>query len=76
MKKLLENTTPRERFSIGLSTVGGLIGLKYGFEFGYRLGGMLMGVFVAAICGVFGALIVGGIADRLLRRDQANRNPP
>jgi len=76
MRNFLADKTPRERFSVALSTIGAVVGLKYGFEFGYRIGGMLMAVFVAAICGVFGALFVGGIADRLLRRDETGRNPP
>ena len=55
------------RFTYALATVAGAAGAKYGFDFGTRISGTLLGVVLALNGAVFCALMVGGLADRLLR---------
>lgn len=53
-------------FTYALAAVAGAVGAKYGFDFGTRISGTLLGVVLALNGAVFCALMVGGLADRLL----------
>jgi hypothetical protein len=65
-----EVTTPsnglRRRLAAGLSLAGAVAGLMYGYDFGDTLSGPWTGVAAAGSFGVFGAMLLGSVADRLL----------
>jgi hypothetical protein len=56
----------REWLVRGASLAAALVGLIYGFDFGLRLDGIVIGIVAAVNCGVFGALVAGALAEKLL----------
>jgi hypothetical protein len=50
--------------------VGGLIGLKYGYDFGELLSGTALGVITGINLAVVGAFLAGSLVNRLLRSNR------
>lgn len=50
-----------------------LVGLKYGYEFGNRIGGMWLAVFLALIGAAFTSILADAAIDRLLRWQASRR---
>lgn len=57
----------------GGSGVAGLAGLVWGFEFGHRVAGMLLGVVTALNMAVICALLAGAALERLPMRQPKDR---
>ncbi|MEI7970235.1 MAG: hypothetical protein WCJ69_14725 [Betaproteobacteria bacterium] len=68
--------TLRERLGQAIMAIAALVGLWYGFAFGYRLGGMPMGAFMGIICGAFGALMASGVATWIRAGDKTTTGSP
>ncbi len=56
----------RRRLAAGLSLAGAVAGLLYGYDFGDTLSGPWTGVAAAGSFGIFGAMILGSVGERLL----------
>jgi hypothetical protein len=52
-----------------------MIGAAYGFLFGERVGGVLLGVVLAINCAAFCAVMLSGIVERLSRLAARVRRP-
>lgn len=61
------DSTMRRRLATGSSLAGALAGLLYGYDFGDTLSGPWTGVVAAGSFAIFGAMILGSAADRLLQ---------
>jgi hypothetical protein len=48
-------------------TLAGLVGLAYGYDFGQRVGGMLLGMVMALNAAVFFPIVLAGVIEPLLR---------
>lgn len=66
-EQMTYGTGMRRRLAAGLSLAGAVAGLLYGYDFGDTLSGPWTGVAAAGSFGIFGAMILGSVADRLLR---------
>jgi hypothetical protein len=50
------------------SLAAAALGVVYGFQVGQRVAGLWLGVVMALNAGALGALVVGSLVDRFLRR--------
>ena len=53
-----------------------VIGLKYGYDFGNRISGMILGVVVALNAAVFCVIIISVVVERLERLMGVDREQP
>lgn len=44
-----------------------VLGLRYGYDFGHRIGGLWLGVFLALIGAAFTSILADAALDRVLR---------
>lgn len=58
----------RARAVYAIYAVSAVVGLVAGFEFGLRAGGLVIAVVASINAAIFLALILGGLAERLLPR--------
>jgi hypothetical protein len=76
----METPPERSRFRrylrYGVSFVAVMVGLKFGFDFGNRISGPLMGVVAAINSAVFCALILDFITERLFPVRKGRREDP
>ena len=59
---------PFHRLVQAIYLVALLAGLGYGYSFGERVGGVLLGVVMAINGGLFASILVGAVVDRTLQR--------
>jgi hypothetical protein len=62
-----DHAVPRRRWPLVVSGLAGLIAAPFGYGAGVRISGPGMGWVMAINSAVFGALVVGGVIDRVLR---------
>jgi hypothetical protein len=48
-------------------SLAGLVGVAYGYDFGHRVGGMLLGLVMALNAAVFFPIVLSGVIEPLLR---------
>ena len=65
----------RRRHALAWAAIvlAGLVGAKYGYDFGVILGGPLLGVLLALNLGVFASFVVDGLIERLAQLRSAGR---
>jgi hypothetical protein len=54
--------------------LGGLVGLKYGYDFGELLSGTALGVITGINLAVVGAFVAGSAVSRLLRWNRSDED--
>ena len=60
-----------------LAALAALLGAKLGYDAGVQIAGVWLGIIMAANAGLFGALLVGAVMDKLqLREDSPPRRQP